>query len=448
MIDVRAIEASTLDPSLKGYPHRAPPCAVRDIGRQGWNVMRGDLPFPVAVLKEAALAHNLEWMADFTRATGVLLAPHGKTTMAPQLFARQIEAGAWGITFATMQQVSLGVRAGLRRIILANQLVGAEDIAQAMHLIDATPDLELHVLVDSIAQLNLIEAHGERRDPERRLNVLLEMGVAGGRTGCRTVDAAMQVARAIAASRAVRLSGVECFEGLSVTGDGEADRIVVERWMHAVQQVARQCDAEGLYGTAEVTLSAGGSAVFDLVARSLPTQLSRPVRTILRSGCYVTHDSGSYERFLRQVIARSGAAWRERGGLTGVPSRFALRYSPLGRPGGLMPALEVWTQVQSQPEPGLAILAFGKRDASFDVDLPMPFARVRDGVRIPLDANWPIGKLNDQHAYMQIPAGADLRVGDLVGCGISHPCTTFDKWRWMPIVDDDYGVTDAIRTFF
>ena len=124
--------------------------------------MRGDLPFPVAVLKETALAHNLAWMADFTRATGVLLAPHGKTTMAPQLFARQIEAGAWGITFATMQQVSLGVRMGLRRIILANQLVGREDIAQAMHLVAATPDLELHVLVDSIPQLKLIEAHGGR----------------------------------------------------------------------------------------------------------------------------------------------------------------------------------------------------------------------------------------------------------------------------------------------
>ena len=428
MIDVRAIEASTLDQRLKGYPHRAPPCAVRDIGRQGWNVLRGDLPFPVAVLKEAALAHNLEWMADFTRATGVLLAPHGKTTMAPQLFARQIEAGAWGITFATMQQVSLGVRAGLRRIILANQLVGCEDILQAMHLTQATPDLELHVLVDSLAQLNLIEAQGERHRLAQPLTVLLEVGVAGGRTGCRTVDDAMQLARAIAASRSVRLSGVECFEGLSVTGDSEADRIVVDRWMHAMRQVARQCDAEGLYGTPEVTLSAGGSAVFDIVARSLPMQLSRPVRTLLRSGCYVTHDSGFYERFVRQVIARSGAAWQQRG--------------------GLRPALEVWTQVQSRPESGLAILALGKRDASFDLDLPMPFAHVRNGVRTPLEANWRIDKLNDQHAYMQIPVGADVRVGDLIGCGISHPCTTFDKWRWMPIVDDDYDVRGAIRTFF
>ena len=138
MIDIEAIEASTLDAGFKAYPHGAPPCAVADIGRRGWNVLRGDLPFPVAVLKESALAHNLEWMADFTRATGVLLAPHGKTTMAPQLFARQIASGAWGITFATMQQVGLGVRMGLRRIILANQLVGRADIVQAIELSDTT----------------------------------------------------------------------------------------------------------------------------------------------------------------------------------------------------------------------------------------------------------------------------------------------------------------------
>ena len=313
--------------------------------------MRGDLPFPVAVLKETALAHNLAWMADFTRATGVLLAPHGKTTMAPQLFARQIEAGAWGITFATMQQVSVGVASGLRRIILANQLIGREDIAQARHLVASTPGLELHFLIDSIAGLELLEGGSAPRG-QAPLNALLEMGLAGSRTGCRTADEAMRLARAMAASPAVRLSGVECFEGLSVTGDGAADPIVVDRWIRAVQEVARQCDAEELYGTPEITLSAGGSAVFDLVARGLPMQLSRPVRTILRSGCYVTHDSGFYERFLRHVIARSGAPWSERE--------------------ALKPALEVWTQIQSRPEPDLAILAFGKRDASFDLELPDP----------------------------------------------------------------------------
>ena len=428
MMDLHAVETALLDGSLKGYPHQAAPCAVKDIGRRGWNVMRGDLPFPLAVLKETALRHNLQWMADFTRATGVLLAPHGKTTMAPQLFARQLEAGAWGITFATMQQVSLGVGAGLRRIILANQLVGRQDILQAVRLVNATPDLELHFLVDSLAQLDLIATCVERHRPTRPLTALLEMGAVGGRAGCRSLDEAMRVARAIAASPFVRLSGVECYEGLDVTGDSAADRLAVEQWMRTVHEAARQCDREGLFGTAEITLSAGGSAVFDLVARSLPTVLSRPVRTILRSGCYVTHDSGFYERFARLVIERSGAEWQQRP--------------------GLQAALEVWAEVQSQPEPGLAILALGKRDVSFDLDLPMPFARVRDGVRSAVDDAWRITKLNDQHAYLRFPVPADVRVGDLVGCGVSHPCTTFDKWRWLPVVDDDYGVAGAIRTYF
>lgn len=428
MLTLQSIESTLLDNTLKGYPHAAAPCAVQDIGSQGWNVLRGDLPLPLALLKESALAHNLQWMADFTAATGVLLAPHGKTTMAPQLFARQLETGAWGMTLANMQQVSLCVRLGLRRIILANQLVGAADLAQAVQLVNATPDLELYFLVDSTQQLALVEAAAHAHGLARRFTVLLEIGITGGRTGCRSVDAAMQLAAAISATRYVALAGVECYEGLHVNGDSAADVRFVENLMADVQDVARRCDAAQLFGTPEIILSAGGSAVFDIVARSLPAQLSRPVKTILRSGCYVTHDSGFYERLLQQVLLRSGGAWQQRH--------------------GLQPALEVWAQVQSQPEPGLAILTLGKRDASFDMGLPQPFVQIHEGVRTALDSAWQITRMNDQHAYLNFPPDAALQVGDLIGCGISHPCTTFDKWRWLPLVDDDYEVRAAVKTFF
>ena len=56
--------------------------------------------------------------------------------------------------------------------------------------------------------------------------------------------------------------------------------------------------------------------------------------------------------------------------------------------------------------------------------------------------------MNDQHTYLRVPAEADVRVGDLIGSGISHPCTTFDKWRALFTVDDSYRVTGAILTFF
>jgi D-serine dehydratase len=427
-MELHTIDTSLLDSTLKGYPYDAAPCRIADIGARGWNALRGDLPYPLALLRDDALEHNLRWMADFMSAAGVLLAPHGKTTMAPQLFQRQLDAGAWGMTLATMQQVRLCVDLGLRRIILANQLVADIDIAQAGALLARHPDLELHFLIDSLPQLAIIERVAAAHGVTRRFSALLEVGVKGGRTGCRGAGEALSLARAIAASGHVELAGVECYEGLKVTGDNAADTVLTEALMDDVQHVASLCDAEGLFAGPRVILSAGGSAVFDLVARSLPMRLSMPVQTILRSGCYLSHDSGSYERYARQVVERSGAVWQSR-----PPLRAAL---------------EVWTQVQSMPEAGLAILALGKRDASFDIEMPLPFARVADGVRTELDAGCRIVKLNDQHAYMMYPAGQPLRVGDLVGSGISHPCTTFDRWRWLPLVDAQYNVTGAVRTFF
>jgi D-serine dehydratase len=60
--------------------------------------------------------------------------------------------------------------------------------------------------------------------------------------------------------------------------------------------------------------------------------------------------------------------------------------------------------------------------------------------------------LNDQHAYLhfnpQAPQDGQPFVGQIIGSGISHPCTTFDKWRWMPLVDDHYQVIDAISIHF
>jgi D-serine dehydratase len=222
-----------------------------------------------------------------------------------------------------------------------------------------------------------------------------------------------------------------------VVADSDQDVARVERLLESVRAVAEACDTEGLFAAPEVILSAGGSAAFDIVARELPLRLSKPVITVLRSGCYVTHDSGAYERLFMRVRTRSGEPWQSGPGLT--------------------PALEVWSQVQSRPERGLAILTMGRRDVSFDADLPRPikWAKIGSESIYPknstltlLNSGWEVVKLNDQHAYLSVPEQAELKVGDLVGCGISHPCTTFDKWQLLLEVDDDYAVVDGLRTFF
>ena len=431
MMNLDPILSETLDAATKGYPLSSPALPISAIGAQQWSVLAGDLPLPLAVIRDSALAHNHAWMRDFTASTGVLLAPHGKTTMAPQIFAQQLAAGAWGITVANVQQLGLCVRFGVRRVIMANQLLGAAEVGAVIRLQAEHPDLEFHFLVDSQAQLASIERLGAPQKMSRKLTALVELGLPGGRTGARTLEDALAVARAVAASRIVSLSGLECYEGLQVKGDSDRDQVTVAGLMQRVHDVALACDREGLFAGPTIILSAGGSAAFDIVARDLPMKLSKPVLTILRSGCYVTHDSGFYNRMLEGVKARSGAAWQ-------------------ARP-GLQPALEVWSRVQSCPEPGLAILTMGKRDASFDLDMPIVNKRYRPGTDAApqsVPASWKIANMNDQHAYLRFSAEEAPQVGDLVGCGISHPCTTFDKWRALFSVDDDYRVTGAIRTFF
>src|SRR2546430_2889752 len=247
MMNLDPILSETLDPATEGSPFPSPALPISAIGAQHWSVLAGDLPLPLAVIRDSALAHNHAWMRDFTASTGVLLAPAGKTTMAPQIFAQQLAAGAWGITVANVQQLGLCVRFGVRRVIMANQLLGAAEVGAVIRLQESHPDLEFHFLVDSQAQLALIENLAAPLSMSRKLTALVELGVPGGRTGARTFDEALAIARAVAASKAVALSGLECYEGLQVTGDSARDEIVVDGLMRRVPDVAPACDREGLF---------------------------------------------------------------------------------------------------------------------------------------------------------------------------------------------------------
>jgi D-serine dehydratase len=412
-----------LGPWLKGYPHGAAPLRRSQVAAQGWNVWAGDLPLPLAVVKVPQLQHNLRWMQSFVDTQGIAFAPHGKTTMSPQLFQAQLQQGAWGITVATIAQLRVAVQAGARRTLIANQVLQAVDLVEVARLLMHTPDLRVVFLLDSHAQLLMIES---LRLPVS-LEVLVEVGVPGGRTGVRSHDEAVALARAAHASAAVSLAGVECYEGLGIKGEDEADRASAQALMTRVHALALQLDAEGLFDTPELIVSAGGSGIFDLVAPALKPALSRPVAGVLRSGCYVTHDDGNYRRLVGAVNRR------------------------LGCDRGLEAALEVWTMVQSVPEPGLALLTGGRRDLSYDIEMPVPVRWCPAGSRQPqpTPAAWSISGMNDQHAYLRLGNVPNpLKVGDRVALGISHPCTTFDKWRWMAMIDEQGTVVDALTTCF
>lgn len=427
------LDERMLVPGTKGLP-LVEPLRQGAVGMQCWNVLRGDTSFPVAVLKASALQHNLAWMRDFCARHGATLAPHGKTTMSPQLFAAQLANGAWGITLASATQVQVAHRFNVRRVLLANQLVARADIEAVLALLHEDPDFECFVLADSIEGVARLSTAVTARGLARPLPVLVELGLAGKRAGCRKPEEALAVARAIAAADGLVLAGFEGYEGLLVSDDRDADLRAVRAFLAELVDLVEAADGERLFGADEILISAGGSSYFDLVARGFAgmDDLSRPVRPVLRSGCYLTSDHGSYQRLLAQLDTREAHTVE-----------------------GLRPALEVWSAVQSRPEPGLAILTMGKRDASYDEALPTPLFTHRPGSDATLPAELPPGcsivKMNDQHAYLSLPEGdirTSLQVGDLVGCGISHPCTTFDKWQVLLGVDDAYNVREALNTFF
>jgi D-serine dehydratase len=424
--------STSIEPLAKGWPADASALPLREIGKQGWSLLQEDLMLPALVLKDSALRHNSRWMRAFLERHGVDLCPHGKTTMAPQLFARQLADGASGITVATVQQMQVCRRFGVPRVLMANQLVGRQAIRQVLSALESDPDFDFFCLVDSVDGVDLMAKEMRDFGGTRPLQLLLEGGIAGRRTGCRSVADALDVAKAVADAPGLALRGVEGFEGVIHRDAPETAAEAVRDFLDFLVKIAREAAAADLFAPGPVILSAGGSAHFDQVTKVFNSAgLGRETQVILRSGCYFSHDSGMYRAAFTDLDKRSP------------------ELADLGD--GLRPALEVWAYVQSRPEPGRVLATMGKRDVSFDSGLPVPEQWFRPGVHAEAESlsnGHATIALNDQHAFLDVPADSPLKVGDMIAFGISHPCTTFDKWQLIYVVDDDYRVIEGVRTFF
>ncbi|ALG12322.1 amino acid deaminase [Kibdelosporangium phytohabitans] len=378
---------------------------------------------PLVVLDNDAIEHNLGTMRRWCESRGLALSPHGKTTMAPQLFQRQLEAGCWAITTANASQLRVYRAFGLTRILLANQLVDQNALRWLARELDGNPDFEFYCWADSVRAVELMTEG--LAGSQRQVNVFVEVGAPGGRTGARTAETAEAVADAIVASPVLKLVGTAGWEGSLAHAADSAGLNAIDDFLTQIRSVTVQL-ADKFEDPERVIVTVGGSAYFDHVADALtqPWPAGLNVFPLLRSGAYVTHDDGFY---------------RENSPL-GAHSRIDGTSS-------FRSALRAWAQVTSKPEENLALLTIGKRDASFDEGLPEPQLIRRDGRTLPLTGAV-ISSLNDQHAYLE-PNGADVRVGDWIGLGLSHPCTVFDKWQLLPAVGaDGETVVDFIRTYF
>jgi D-serine dehydratase len=410
-------------PLNKGIGYLKHPAQRSETCAPGWNLLREDLSLPAAVLYDDKIQHNLRWMRQFIDAYGVQLAPHGKTSMAPRLFQMQLDAGAWGITLATAHQTRVACEHGVRRVLMANQLVGKSNMQLISRLL-RDPQFEFYCLVDSAAQIAQLGAFFSAAG--QRLNVLIELGVMGGRAGVRDDLQLQSALDALASWRGViNLCGIEIYEGVL------ADESSIRAFLQRAVKVTQQLMAAQRFDRNPVLLSGAGSAWYDVVAEEFcAAKFECTVEIVLRPGCYITHDVGAYRVAQSRILANN----------------------PIARSmhEGLLPALHVWAYVQSIPEAERAIVGMGRRDAAFDSGLPVPALHYRPGNAAPVaaPAHWSIAKLMDQHAYLQFAPADDLRVGDMIGFDIAHPCLTFDKWRVLPLLNADFDVIDLVQTYF
>ncbi|MDO0935961.1 amino acid deaminase [Streptomyces sp. DG2A-72] len=408
-----------VDHRFKGLPPDADGLTVAELTAQRRNLFTGGFATPVLALSAERLEHNLALMESYTIRHGLAFAPHGKTSMAPQLFHRQIEHGAWGITLAVPHQVRVARAFGIQRIFLANEVVDPAALRWIAAELASDPDFRFSCYVDSVRGVEQMDA--VLRGAERPLDVVVELAAGEGtRTGARTDAECAAVADAVAATRTLRLVGVAGYEGEVPRADPER----VRAWLRRLVALAVDFDKAGRFtGPDEIVVSAGGSAWFDAVAdvfAEIP-ELGGPVLKLLRSGAYVSHDDGHYRKLTP---------------FTRVPEE-----------GALEPAFRLWAQVVSRPSPEQAFANAGKRDAAYDLDLPFAQVVRRDGTEHPA-TGIEVTSLSDQHAWLRTAPEADLEVGDWLGMGLSHPCTSFDKWQLIPVAEADGTVVDYIRTFF
>ncbi|GAA3084668.1 alanine racemase [Streptosporangium carneum] len=415
MTDSLTIPPERIDWRTKGLWWPGPAISLEEFAALRPGLFDGAFTWPLMVADQAAIAHNIDTMARFCARHGLEFAPHGKTTMAPSLFAAQLRAGATAISVATAGQ-ALACRAlGVPEVLLANELLDPVPLRWAAEQVEQ--GFGFACFVDSVAGVRTMAEAIASVPGDRPVRVLAELGHPGGRTGCRTVAELTEVARAAVEAPRIELAGVAAYEG------GLPDAEAAGRYLDEVREAVRHLAAQGLLAE-EVVVTAGGSKYFDVVADRLAGSWlpGHRLRTVLRSGAYVSHDDGVY---------REWTPFRR------IPGE-----------GSLDAALQVWAQVISTPEDGLAIIGMGKREAPYDEGLPTP-QRVRslDGTLRPA-TGLRTRAVNDHHAYVEVAAGAEVVPGELICFGLSHPCTSFDKWQVIPVVADDHTVVDLIRTYF
>ena len=400
---------TVIEDKFKGFPIDSYGKTLEQFLATKPNLFTANFQFPIMVLKESAVKNNIAQMMSFCNSVDAQLAPHVKTTMSPQLAQMQVAAGARALTVANFWQGRIFLKHGFKNLIIANEVLDPTAIAEIAK-INKQKQAEIIFYVDSILALEIIQKY---TPSEGEQNLFIEIGTENGRGGVRELSLVEQLAQRIKADKRLNLIGVTGFEG--AVPDAARGRRGEKKISKFCQKIVAAAELAYPYKSDQpFVISAGGSAYFDIVAREL-NKFEKPRRLLLRSGGYITHDHKYYEEIY--PFASSDRSFQ--------------------------PAIEVWAQVISKPEKDFGVLNLGKRDIGNDLHNPIPIKSYDGQVK---SFSAVIEKLNDQHGYLR--GKQEFSLAQLIGLGISHPCTTFDKWGLIPLVNDDYDLIDCLQTFF
>lgn len=399
-----------------------------------WNILQENVSLPAASLSQSAINHNQLWMEKFAEKFNFLLAPHGKTTMLPDLFNLQVASPCcFGMTLATVGQVTVAFNNGIKRVLMANQLVGQCNMDIVSTLMAKDQTFEFICLVDSAANVDQLgKFFGKRK---QNIKVLVEYGIDGGRTGIRDETQETAVLTALRNwSNSISVVGVEFFEGIL------QDETEVRRFINWSLSRLQKLVSENVFVNDEIIITGAGTAWFDIVSKDfLKFEADCPFRLkkIIRSGCYLIYDSGLYTSMEKRVLNLKLGEEKEELKILSE---------------SLRPAFKLWAYVHSVPEKNLAIIGMGRRDAGTDSGFPIVHLHFRPGQKAPTyfdkNTSLEIFKMMDQHSFLRIGDSDDIQVGDILAFDIYHACTTMDKWRNVLLIDDQYNVLQVFLSEF
>ena len=325
-----------------------------------------DIDTPALLLDADALGANLQRMASFFAHRPCKLRPHFKSHKCTAIARLQMEAGAVGITCAKLGEAEVLADAGIRNILVANQIVGPLKIRRLIELCRRADPI---VAVDSVDNVNMLSAHALAGSVS--IGVLVEVDVGMGRCGVSPGVAGLELARLVASSAGLRFEGLQGYEGHCVDLRDEAERAQKTREsLKLLVETRRLIERSGL----RVNLVSGGG-----------------------TGTYtITGDCAGVD----EVQAGSYAAmdwW----------------YGDI-RP-EFKQAMSILATVVSRPFPGLVIIDVGRKGVGAEWGAPR--VKNQPGIEV-------VSFNSEEHMKIAVPTDSAIKTGGRIEIIPSHGCTT------------------------